>query len=81
MVVAVKTARCGMPVFALIEIERMMMRAGRRPDAMCLWRNLRRLVLVDCSEGPWEGNEEGESAEERNEVGMNERTTAESDEI
>ena len=79
VVVAAKTARCGRPVFAPIEIGRLMMRAGLRLDAMCLWRNLRSLGLVGCNGGPWEGNGEGESAEERNEVGVNEQATAEGD--
>ena len=61
-VVAAKNACCGRPAFAPIEIGRLMMWAGRGPDAMCLWRNLRSLGLLGYSRGLWEGNEEGISA-------------------
>ena len=67
-VVAAKMACCGTPVFAPIEAGRMMMRAGQKRDAMVLWRNLRSLELVGCSEGPW-GREGGKRTwKERMEV-------------
>ena len=78
MVAAAKTARCVTPVSASIEIERLMMRAGQRPDAMRLWRNLRGLELVGCDGGPWVGNGERVPGEERNEGrGINDRATTE----
>lgn len=40
-VVAAKIVRRGTPVFVPIEVERMMMRAGQRQDAMCLGKNSR----------------------------------------
>jgi hypothetical protein len=68
-VAVAKTGRCATPVFVPIEVERTMMRAGQRQDVMCLWRSLRSLGLVDCSGGPWVGNEEREPGEERNQEG------------
>ena len=69
VVAAAKTARCGTPVFAPIGVERLMMRAGQRQDAMGFWRNLRGLELVGCRGGPWVGDGEGGPGEERNEGG------------
>ena len=52
VIAATKTARCGTPVFAPIEVERSTMQAEKRLDVMCLWRDLRSLGLVDCGGGP-----------------------------
>ena len=84
MVVVAKTARCGTPVFAPIEIERLMMRVGQRRDVMRLWRDLRSLELVGCSGSPWMGSggqrepREGKERRERINTGA---TTERNDEI
>ena len=62
---AARTELCGTLVFAPIEVGRLMMRAGQRQDAMCLWRRLQGLGLVGCRGGPWVVKE-GEPEEERN---------------
>jgi len=62
---AVRTERCGRPVFAPIEVGRLMMRVEQRQDAMYLWRSFQGLELVGCRGGPWVVKE-GEPGEERN---------------
>jgi hypothetical protein len=79
VVAAAKTVHCVTPVSALIEIERLMMRAGQRPDAMRFWRNLRGLELVGCGGDPWVENGERVPGEGRNEGGINDRATSEGD--
>ena len=79
VVAAAKTARCGTPVSASIEIERLMMRAEQRLDAMCLWKNLRSLGLVGCDGGPWVGSGERVPEEEMDEGGINDWATSEGD--
>ena len=63
-VVAAKIERCGTPVFAPIVVERLMMRAGQKQDAKCLWRSSRGSELVGCSGGPWVVNGEREPGSE-----------------
>lgn len=53
VVVVVKIARCGTPVFAPIEVERLMMQAEQKPDAKFLSR--KREELVGCSGSPLVG--------------------------
>ena len=76
---AAKIARRGTPVFALIEVERLMMWVGQKRDAMLLLRNPRGLGLVGCNGSPCVG-ERGEGTwGGQNEGGMNNRSTTEVD--